>query len=169
MDGSNFCSNDYLALSKHPDLASAVKEAIAASERVASTGSRLLSGHVQAWEELEEELGFDDGRSMLAAVGLAWDTGPRDEAEDVVWQLRHRGPQAALFRDHAHEYFLRMVLQGIEDEEGVYADIGQSGDPEWKDAMAGATVASLFPRTAALAPVHAARENKRMPVKVFPM
>jgi 8-amino-7-oxononanoate synthase len=55
MDGSNFCSNDYLALSKHPDLVSAVREAIVPGERVASTGSRLLSGHVDAWEEVEEE------------------------------------------------------------------------------------------------------------------
>ena len=55
MDGSNFCSNDYLALSKHPDLAGAVRDAITSGERVASTGSRLLSGHVDAWEEVEEE------------------------------------------------------------------------------------------------------------------
>ena len=77
MDGSNFCSNDYLALSKHPDLASAVKEAIAASERVASTGSRLLSGHVQAWEELEEEFADYVGAetSLFFGSGYAANVG----------------------------------------------------------------------------------------------
>ena len=55
MDGSNFCSNDYLALSKHPELINAVRDAIGNGTRVASTGSRLLSGHVKAWEELEAE------------------------------------------------------------------------------------------------------------------
>jgi 8-amino-7-oxononanoate synthase len=52
--GVNLCSNDYLGLAQSPRLREAVVEAVAASERVGSTGSRLLSGHDRAWEELEE-------------------------------------------------------------------------------------------------------------------
>ena len=78
LGGFHFCSNDYLGLSKHPALGAALTSAIQASCRVASTGSRLLSGHVPAWENLEE--GFANyldveatlffGSGYLANVGL---------------------------------------------------------------------------------------------------
>ena len=55
MGASNFCSNDYLGLARHPELGRAVSDAIAQCGWVASTGSRLMSGHVRAWEELEAE------------------------------------------------------------------------------------------------------------------
>lgn len=53
--GVNLCSNDYLGLAEDPRLKEAVLEAVAASGRVGGTGSRLLSGHDEAWNELEEE------------------------------------------------------------------------------------------------------------------
>lgn len=53
--GINLCSNDYLGLSTNPALRAAVLEAVERGDRVASTGSRLLSGHTREWEELEEE------------------------------------------------------------------------------------------------------------------
>ncbi len=75
--GFQFCSNDYLGLSHHPALAAAVRSAIEASDRVASTGSRLLSGHVGAWEMLEE--GFSEYLEVEAALffnsGYAANTG----------------------------------------------------------------------------------------------
>ena len=52
--GVNLCSNDYLGLAQSPRLRGALAEAVAAAERVGSTGSRLLSGHDRAWDELEE-------------------------------------------------------------------------------------------------------------------
>lgn len=53
--GIDLMSNDYLGLSRRPELREAVARALAEGERMASTGSRLLSGNARAWEELEEE------------------------------------------------------------------------------------------------------------------
>src|ERR1700676_3647944 len=53
--GVNLCSNDYLGLAGHPALKQAVGDAMQNASRVGGTGSRLLSGHSEAWRELEEE------------------------------------------------------------------------------------------------------------------
>lgn len=76
--GINLCSNDYLGLSDDPRLKQAVIEAVARTEAVASTGSRLLSGNSREWEEIESELaGFAGteaalyfGSGYAANVGL---------------------------------------------------------------------------------------------------
>src|SRR5258708_16040847 len=52
--GVNLCSNDYLGLADHPALHIAVVEAVRKATRVGGTDSRLLSGHAQSWNELEE-------------------------------------------------------------------------------------------------------------------
>jgi 8-amino-7-oxononanoate synthase len=54
--GVNLCSNDYLGLSTDPRLREAVASALASGVPVASTGSRLLSGNAEIWEQLESEL-----------------------------------------------------------------------------------------------------------------
>ncbi len=51
--GVCLCSNDYLGLSNGPRLKLALLQCVEQEERVASTGSRLLSGHTEAWDELE--------------------------------------------------------------------------------------------------------------------
>jgi 8-amino-7-oxononanoate synthase len=48
-------SNDYLGLATHPRLKEAIRNAVEADSRVASTGSRLLSGNHERWDELESE------------------------------------------------------------------------------------------------------------------
>src|SRR5262245_47837368 len=53
--GVSLCSNDYLGLAEDPRLKEATLEAVAAAARTGGTGSRLLSGHDPAWNELEEE------------------------------------------------------------------------------------------------------------------
>jgi 8-amino-7-oxononanoate synthase len=54
--GVNLCSNDYLGLSTDPRLRDAVASALDSGVPVASTGSRLLSGNAEVWEQLESEL-----------------------------------------------------------------------------------------------------------------
>jgi 8-amino-7-oxononanoate synthase len=54
--GVNLCSNDYLGLSTDPRLRDAVGSALDSGVPVASTGSRLLSGNAEIWEQLESEL-----------------------------------------------------------------------------------------------------------------
>lgn len=54
--GINLCSNDYLGLSTDPRLKQAVIAAFAQGAATGSTGSRLLSGNADVWEELESDL-----------------------------------------------------------------------------------------------------------------
>lgn len=55
LTGIDLGSNDYLGLSSHPRLREAIASAAKNDARVASTGSRLLSGNSQRWEQLEAE------------------------------------------------------------------------------------------------------------------
>src|SRR5581483_1444404 len=80
--GVNLYSNDYLGLATDPRLKLAVIEAVAQTTRVGSTGSRLLSGHAQVWDDLDEEFsafagtpaslyfnsGYDANTGLLSAV-----------------------------------------------------------------------------------------------------
>jgi 8-amino-7-oxononanoate synthase len=53
--GIQLNSNDYLGLSGHPRLKEAIARALQEDDRFASTGSRLLSGNHERWEQLETE------------------------------------------------------------------------------------------------------------------
>jgi len=53
--GIDLGSNDYLGLASDPRLKSAITRAVNGDGRVASTGSRLLSGNSERWEALEAE------------------------------------------------------------------------------------------------------------------
>jgi 8-amino-7-oxononanoate synthase len=55
IQGLNLCSNDYLGLAESPELRQALAQAVQSSTRVGGTGSRLLSGQTEEWNELEEE------------------------------------------------------------------------------------------------------------------
>ena len=64
--GIDLCSNDYLGLATDRRLKRAVRDAVEASEKMGSTGSRLLSGNAWKWEALEEE--FADFAGTPAAL-----------------------------------------------------------------------------------------------------
>jgi 8-amino-7-oxononanoate synthase len=53
--GIDLSSNDYLGLSGHPRLKEAIARALEEDARVASTGSRLLTGNHERWEQVEAE------------------------------------------------------------------------------------------------------------------
>jgi 8-amino-7-oxononanoate synthase len=53
--GVDLSSNDYLGLAADPRMKQALRDAIDGATRIASTGSRLLSGHDEAWDSLEKE------------------------------------------------------------------------------------------------------------------
>jgi 8-amino-7-oxononanoate synthase len=53
--GIPLSSNDYLGLAAHPQLKEAIARAVSEDARVASTGSRLLSGNDARWERLESD------------------------------------------------------------------------------------------------------------------
>jgi 8-amino-7-oxononanoate synthase len=56
INGVNLCSNDYLGLATDPRLREALASALAEGVAVCSTGSRLLSGNAEIWEQLESEI-----------------------------------------------------------------------------------------------------------------
>jgi 8-amino-7-oxononanoate synthase len=55
VEGADFSSNDYLGLAADPRMKRAVVEGVNSASRIASTGSRLLSGHHEAWTLLEHD------------------------------------------------------------------------------------------------------------------
>jgi 8-amino-7-oxononanoate synthase len=69
--GVNLCSNDYLGLSTDPRLRDALSAALAEGIPVASTGSRLLSGNAELWEQLESEI----ARFMGSDAALYFNSG----------------------------------------------------------------------------------------------
>jgi len=75
--GVNFTSNDYLGLAGDARLKAALLEGIEECKRIGSTGSRLLSGHDAAWDELEDEFAAFAGSesSLFFASGFAANTG----------------------------------------------------------------------------------------------
>jgi 8-amino-7-oxononanoate synthase len=64
--GIDLGSNDYLGLSSDPRLKEAIIRAVNSDRRVASTGSRLLSGNSERWDALEAE--FADFLGTEAAL-----------------------------------------------------------------------------------------------------
>lgn len=53
--GVDLSSNDYLGLSVDPKMKQAITDAVDTASRFASTGSRLLSGHDEVWDGLEQQ------------------------------------------------------------------------------------------------------------------
>jgi 8-amino-7-oxononanoate synthase len=72
MRGVNLCSNDYLGLAEHPALRAAVLEAVRAAPRVGGTGSRLLSGHLAVWDEIEQEFAAFAGTEAALYFGSGY-------------------------------------------------------------------------------------------------
>src|SRR6202140_950625 len=55
VQGIDLSSNDYLGLATDPRMKQALLEAVNSAARIASTGSRLLSGHAETWTLLEHD------------------------------------------------------------------------------------------------------------------
>lgn len=75
--GVNLCSNDYLGLATNRCLRLALIDAVEKCDKIASTGSRLLSGHHSVWDELEEEFATFAGTeaSLFFTSGFAANIG----------------------------------------------------------------------------------------------
>jgi 8-amino-7-oxononanoate synthase len=72
IEGTNFCSNDYLGLAVHPALREAVTRAVQNASRVGGTGSRLLSGQTEDWCRLEEEFAEFAGTEAALFFGSGY-------------------------------------------------------------------------------------------------
>ncbi len=67
----SFCSNDYLGLANHPDIAKAFKNAVN-DYGVGSGSAHLVSGHSRAHHQLEETLAEYTGRSRAVLFSTGY-------------------------------------------------------------------------------------------------
>ena len=90
--GVNLCSNDYLGLAEDERLRIAVVEAVQKSPRVGGTGSRLLSGHLGVWDEVEREFAEFVGSQAALYFGSGY-------AANVGLLTSLMGPEDMVFSD----------------------------------------------------------------------
>src|SRR5258708_25882019 len=88
--GIDFSSNDYLGLAADPRMKQAILRGVESATRIASTGSRLLSGHDEAWNSLETRFAKWVGAeaALYFTSGYAANLGLLSSilrAEDVVF------------------------------------------------------------------------------------
>jgi 8-amino-7-oxononanoate synthase len=150
--GVNLCSNDYLGLAEHPALHIAVVEAVRKATRVGGTGSRLLSGHAQSWNELEEnfaqfvgtEAALYFGSGYAANLGLLTSLLGKDDlvfsdvsnhaslidgirlsgARRVIYPHLDLGALESRLREHEQERCRKLIVtESIFSMEGDVADI----------------------------------------------
>jgi 8-amino-7-oxononanoate synthase len=95
VQGVDFSSNDYLGLATDPRMKQAVLEGVNSASRVASTGSRLLSGHDEVWRLLEH----DFARWVGAEAALYFTSGYAANIGLLSALLR---PEDAVFSDSAN-------------------------------------------------------------------
>jgi 8-amino-7-oxononanoate synthase len=93
--GLDLCSNDYLGLSADPRMKQAIQEGVGAAARVASTGSRLLSGHDEVWTTLEN----DFARWIGAEAALYFTSG---YAANIGLLGAILGPDDVVFSDSSN-------------------------------------------------------------------
>jgi 8-amino-7-oxononanoate synthase len=93
--GIDLGSNDYLGLSPDPRMKQAIREALDSAPRVASTGSRLLSGHDEVWTAVEN----DFARWIGAEAALYFTSGYAANIGLLSAILR---PEDAVFSDSAN-------------------------------------------------------------------
>ena len=93
--GIDLSSNDYLGLAADPRMKRAVLDGVNSASRTASTGSRLLSGHDEAWELLEHEF----ARWVGAEAALYFTSGYAANLGLLSALLR---PEDVVFSDSAN-------------------------------------------------------------------
>jgi 8-amino-7-oxononanoate synthase len=101
--GVDFSSNDYLGLATNPRLKRAILEGLNSASRVASTGSRLLSGQDEAWTLLELEF----ARWVGAKAALYFTSGYAANVGLLSSLLR---PEDVVFSDSANH---ASIIDGI--------------------------------------------------------
>ena len=95
VQGIDLSSNDYLGLATDPRMKQAILEGVNSAPRIASTGSRLLSGHDEAWTLLEH----DFARWVGAEAALYFTSGYAANIGLLSALLR---PEDVVFSDSAN-------------------------------------------------------------------
>jgi 8-amino-7-oxononanoate synthase len=95
VQGIDLSSNDYLGLATDPRMKQAVLQGVNSATRIASTGSRLLSGHQETWTILEH----DFARWVGAEAALYFTSGYAANIGLLAALLR---PEDVVFSDSAN-------------------------------------------------------------------
>jgi 8-amino-7-oxononanoate synthase len=116
----DFCSNDYLGLSRHPALATAMGEC-AAFAGGGSAASHLVTGHGVEHQRLEEELAEFTGRerALLFSTGYMANLG-------VIATLADRGEVVALDRLNHASLIDGTLLSGARFSRYAHGDPGDA-------------------------------------------
>jgi 8-amino-7-oxononanoate synthase len=93
--GIDFSSNDYLGLATDPRMTQAILNGVNSASRIASTGSRLLSGHEEAWTVIEH----DFARWVGSEAALYFTSGYAANMGVLTALLR---PEDTVFSDSAN-------------------------------------------------------------------
>lgn len=141
LEGVNLCSNDYLGLARDSRLKQAVVEAVAKSEAMGSTGSRLLSGNAPEWERIESEFaefaGTESalyfGSGYAANIGLLSSIlGPGDVVfsdasnhASIIDGIRLSGATKSIY-PHADLPFLERALRDHSQSAGAKVIVTES-------------------------------------------
>jgi 8-amino-7-oxononanoate synthase len=141
LQGVNLCSNDYLGLSTDTRLKQALREAVAHTTAVGSTGSRLLSGNGLEWEELEVDfakfagteaaLYFSSGYSanvgLLSALLKPSDIVFSDRLNhaSIIDGIRLAGARKVVY-PHCDVNFLKAALEQYRDQPGARVIVTES-------------------------------------------
>ncbi len=72
IEGVDFCSNDYLGLSKSPTLHQQWQRYLATEEQLGSSGSRLISGDRQDWQRIEQDIADFHGEEACLVFGSGY-------------------------------------------------------------------------------------------------
>ncbi len=116
----DFCSNDYLGLARHPDLATAMGEC-AAFAGSGSAASHLVTGHGVEHQRLEEELAEYTGRERA----LLFSTGYMANLA-VIATLADRGEVVALDRLNHASLIDGTLLSGARFSRYAHGDPGDA-------------------------------------------
>ncbi|HYK25777.1 MAG TPA: 8-amino-7-oxononanoate synthase [Steroidobacteraceae bacterium] len=142
----NFCGNDYLALSRHPAVGAALREA-AARWGVGSGASHLVTGHGLEHERLEEALAAYVGRERA----LLFSTGYMANLA-AVGALAGRGDRVLLDRLCHASLIDAAMLSGARLQRYPHADAG-AAERMLRDRTRLIVTDGLFSMDGDLAPV----------------
>jgi 8-amino-7-oxononanoate synthase len=139
--GIDLSSNDYLGLASDPRMKAAALQGVRSATRMASTGSRLLSGHDQAWSLLEHEFarwvgteaalyftsGYAANVGLLSAVLRPEDVVFSDSANhaSLIDGIRLAKCRRVIFR-HLDLNFLEKELRRNESAQGARVIVVES-------------------------------------------
>lgn len=146
-------SNDYLGLAYDPRMKDAVREALEAATRVASTGSRLLSGHDEQWTSVEN----DFATWTASPAALYFTSGYAANIGLLSAILR---PEDVVFSDSANHASLIDGIRLSKAERVIFPHLDLNaleGELRWSRSSSGTrfiVVESIFSMSGDRAPLH---------------